>query len=101
MERDSGARRSGADPLVFNVQYPVFAVGKDNGGHVQCFPGLGPQGLQGIHAAAVRLQAQYLAVRTGQRRAGGIGQPLADGAAGREQPVMGFCRSGGRYQVPP
>ena len=51
------------------------SIGEDNCGHVQIFARLGPEGLQGVHAAAVCLQINHLPIWACNCRTGCVGMP--------------------------
>src|SRR5690606_25263123 len=88
----------GADAHELHLKDLVLAVGKDDVDYVQVFPRLGPEGLDGVHGAAVAVQADYLAVGAGDCRAGGDREAKANAAAGQLQPVVAadaFGEAGG------
>ena len=78
----------------------VTSVGKDHCGHIQFLPGLGPEGLEGIHRTAVPAQAEDLAVRTGHRSTCRFREHTPDGSSGSVKPVMGRTTRGEGMKVP-
>ena len=66
-----GTQRISACLEILMLQNLVAPVAQDHCHHIEAFPREGPQCLIGIHAAAIRLDAQHLAIRTGDRGAHG------------------------------
>ena len=87
----------GAHPHELNLQYGVLAIGEDDGGHIQALPGLGPQRLHCVHAAAVCLQVQHPPVGAGDGGADGHGNAHADGTAGEVEHIMRRRACGHRW----
>ena len=80
---------AGVEAGEFHVEDVVGAVGEDQRGDVEAFPGLGPEALVGVGCAAVAEQGQHWPVGAGQACAGGDRAALADGAAGEAEPAIG------------
>ncbi|KAG0766349.1 hypothetical protein G6F22_017848 [Rhizopus arrhizus] len=70
------------------MQRGVGAVGQDHRQAIQIFTRLRPQRLQGVHAAAIGLQRDDLAVRARHGGAGRHRQADADGPARQHQPIV-------------
>jgi hypothetical protein len=71
-----------------DLEDAIRAVRRDHDDHVERFACTGPQRLERIHAAAVGLERDHLAVGTRERGADRGGQPLADRAAGERETVV-------------
>ena len=67
----------------FDLQDRILAIGEDYCGHVQIFARLSPEGLQGVHAAAVCLQINHLPIWACNCRTGCRGHAVTDGATGK------------------
>ena len=85
-DSDEGRAMCGAITAIMNGT--GFRTSAEMAEHVGTFPGHGPQRLYCIHGAAIPLQGDNPAIRTGNRRASCGRQAHADGATGQVQPVM-------------
>ena len=92
---------AGADIGELAAQDRVAAVREEQRRHVEPLARLRPQRLQGVHAAAVALEADHLAVRARHRGAGRHRHAHADRAAHIRQPIMRRRRTGRRKKAAP
>ena len=83
------------------MQDAIGAVGEHDVDDVQPFPRLRPQGLQAVHAGAVRLEADHLAVGCRDGGTGGAGKAVPDSPACDLQPVVWRSAKSRREQRPP
>ena len=81
-----------------DLEDAIGAVRRDHDDHVERLARAGPQRLQRVHAAAVGLERDHLAVGARERGADRGGQPLTDRAA-REREAVVRRRAGREREV--
>ena len=96
-----GASGPGANALVLDPQDRVSAIIQNDGGDVEPLAGDRPQRLRRVHGAAVGLEADDLAIRTGHGGADRDGDAIADRAAGEHEPVVARRACGGAMEEEP
>ncbi len=87
--QDPGARVRDSRALQLHVDDVVAAVRADERRHVHSRLGLRPEGLNGVHGAAVGLQVDHGPVGAGHGGPGGGGHALPDGAPGEHEIAVG------------